>query len=589
MRPWTKVGLSLSGLFYRKLWAKIAIMLIIVVTIPVALLGFLLINTSQEAVRNSVLSNHKEIAVRAAEEIGLFVKRPDDILKATAAMLEVVYPAPWKQETVLVELVLNRPVFMRVSSVDLSGEELAGSELGSKSSWLYIKEALDKVKNGRDYISDVMILDNHTPYITMAVPIRKMGKVVGGLIADVNLRGMWTIIDNIRVQTTGRAFLVSGNGTLIAHHDKKLVMMNKNLKGIPYIQSVLDGLIESVETEDQAGKKWIVSYAPVPYLGWGFILRQEQDEAYLFSRIMKMQSWMIVILGELIAIMVSVFMGRLLANPIKTLAARIKRVAEGDLGHKIEITRRDEIGGLIESFNNMSERLKRAKARERLSVIGETASWIAHELRNSLVSIKSFVQLFPRRHKEKEFIDRFSKLIPEEIVRWEHMLKELSDFSSNSELIIKNMDLGELLSGILEIMEEQFIQKRINVRYSPQTDSLYIRSDPDKLKQVFINLIINALNAMPEGGSLVISLYLRHENAEVVIADTGKGIPTDALGKVFEPFYTAEKGGMGLGLTISRKIVEQHGGVIDIESQINKGTTVIVKLPVEIKRRVETG
>lgn len=576
---WNKIRSFLSNLFLHKLWVKIALILIIVMTVPVALLGILLTNTSQEAVRNSVLSNHKEIAVRAAEEISLFIKRPEDILKTTAAMLEVVYPAPWKQETVLVELVLNRPIFMRVSSMDLKGEELAGSELTKDSKWPHFKEALDNALKGRDYVSNVMILDNHTPYLTMSVPIRKLGKVTGLLIADINLRGIWSIVDNIKVGKTGRAFLVSDNGILIAHQDKKRVMKNEDLNRELYIQSVLEGQTESVELNDATGKSWVVSYAPVSHMKWGFVLKQEQGEAYLFSKVMRMQSWTIIILSELIAIAVSIFMARLLARPIKTLAHRIRMVADGDFGHRIETARRDEIGRLIESFNEMSERLKKAKSRERLSAIGETASWIAHELRNSLVSIKSFVQLFPRRHKEKDFVDRFSKLIPEEVARWEHMLKELSDFSSNSELSMEEADLKDIMNGMLDIMEDRFIEKNINVRYGLDTESVCMSCDPDRLKQVFMNLIINSINAMPKGGSLIISLSSEGKNAEIRITDTGKGINPNALEKIFEPFYTTEKGGMGLGLTISRRIIEQHGGAIYAESETGKGTTVTVRLP----------
>ena len=120
-----KLKQALLNLFYRKLWVQIAIILVVIVTVPVVLLGILLINTSQEAVSNSVLNNHQQIVTRASEEIGLFIQGPQGILKSTSAILGVIYPASWKQETVLVELVLNQPIFMRIVSVDLSGKIIA--------------------------------------------------------------------------------------------------------------------------------------------------------------------------------------------------------------------------------------------------------------------------------------------------------------------------------------------------------------------------------------------------------------------------------------------------------------------------------
>ena len=576
----------------RKLWTQIAIILLIIVTIPVVLLGVFLIDTSQKAVKKSVLNNHKEIVTRAAQEIKLFVKQPRDLLNTTAAMLGVVYPAPWKQETVLVELALNQLIFMRVSSGDLSGREIANSELGRGLKWDYPKDALEGIKRRKTYVSNVKILDNHIPYLTMAVPIKKMGKIVGVLIADVNLRGMWEIVDNIRLDKTGRAFLVSNGGTLIAHQDKKKVLRNENLKGQKDVQSVLAGRTGAIELEDKFREKWISSYAPIPGLGWGIVLRQKQDEAYLFSKVMKTQSWIIIILSELAAILVSILIAKVVVRPIKTLVSGVKRVADGDLDHKIVMRRHDEIGELIRSFNDMTEKLKRAKARERLSAIGEAASGIAHELKNSLVPIKSFVQLFPQKHRDKKFVDRFSKLVPDEIKRWEYMLKELSDFSSHFELRTVETDVKELINNVLEVMREKFIEKKINVKCDAQNDNFRIKADPQKLKQVFMNLIINAINAMPEGGLLIVSMNLINSKSfpskaesspahiEVRVKDTGKGMSRDALEEIFEPFHTTKGGGMGLGLTISRRIVEQHGGSIDVESEIDVGTTFLVRLPV---------
>lgn len=582
---------SLLKFFYRKLWVRIAIILFAIVTIPIVLLGALLIDTSQKAVRNSVLNNYQQIAFRTAQEIGLFVKGPQDILNSTAAMLGVVYPAPWKQETILVELVLQQPILMRATSVDFSGNELASSEIGRGFSWDYPKEALESAAKGKSYVSKVSFLDNHTPFVTMAVPIKKMGRGIGVLISDVNLRGVWEIVDNIRIGKTGSVFLVSQEGTLIAHQDKKRVLRNENLKGRKEVQSVVMGRSAAIESEDKLEGKWIIAYAPIPGLGWGIVLRQKQDEAYLFSKVMKMQSWVIIILSELAVILVSIFMGRVLALPIKTLASRLKRVAAGDLEHKITVRMRDDIGELIRSFNEMTRKLKAAKERERLSAIGEAVTWITHELKNSFVSIKSFIQLFPRKHKDEKFMDTFSRLMPEETNRLERIFKELADFSSNYELKIVRTNINEIIDSVLEIMREAFIETKISIKYIPSSDNFYIEADPDRLRQVFTNLIINSINAMPSGGALIISIGLasgenlsRTAYVEVGIKDTGEGMTREAQEKIFEPFHTTKNGGMGLGLTISRRIVQEHGGNIRVESHPGEGTTFIVRLPIEIIR-----
>ncbi|MFH1867325.1 MAG: ATP-binding protein [Candidatus Omnitrophota bacterium] len=628
-----RTKLFLFNLFFRKLWVKLAVLFLAMVIIPLMIMGMLLISTSQKAVRSAVLYGHREIAVRAANEIGLFIKNPMDLMLTTASMLGAVYPAPWKQETILVELALNKPIFIKLSSANLDGKAIASSELGKTLDRDYSEDILNEIIKGSSYVSGVSIMDNHTPYITMAVPIKKMGKVVGILTAEVNLRGMWDIVDSIRISETGRVFLVSGDGTLIAHEDKKRVLRNENLSSEEDVKSVLDGNVNAIELKDRDGKWWISSYAPVADLGWGVILRQKRDEAYSFSKVMKAQSRTIIAVSVFMAIIISIFIARTLMKPIKSLVSGTKSIARGDLDHKLGVRRRDEIGELIRSFNDMTEQLKRAKARERLSAIGEAAAWIAHELKNSLVAIKSFVLLFPKKHNDEKFIHRFSSLVPDEIERWERMLKDLSGFSYQSELRIAETDAKTIIYNVLEIMREKFIENKIDVIYSPQDRNFHIPADQERLKQVFTNLFINAINAMPKGGSLNVYLYdpsgsfygyspprghpearraegshkilrrfapqdegskntensptphlytremARPEFIEVRIKDTGKGMSSEALEKIFEPFHTTNKHGMGLGLAISRRIIQQHGGDISVESEVDVGTTFIVRLP----------
>ena len=581
-----RIRVFFLNLFYRRLWARNVAILLSLAAIPVALLGVLLINTSQKAVRNSVLDNHKEIVARAAEEIGLFMKKPQDLLVSTASTFGALRPDPWKQETMLVGLVITHPIFMRVASLDLTGKETADSELGSHPRREYFKEALEEIAQGKTYVSKVKILDNHTPYITMGVPLKERGRISGALVAEVNLRDLWGIVDAIKIGNTGRAFLVSHEGVLIAHWDKKRVLNDENIKERPDIQSVLAGSTDAVEFRD-AGGKWISSYAPIPGFQWGVVLRQRQEEAYAFSEIMKLQAWMIIILSEILLIVASIFMAKALARPIKLLASRLKNMRAGGSDNRIETKRLDEIGELARSFNILAERLKTADSRERLSVIGEASTAIAHELKNSLVSIKSFIQLFPERHKDERFVATFNKLIPEELKRWERMFKELSDFSSYGELAIRKADPHEILGHILEMMERDFAEKKIEVRFDALPGGLRIMADPEKLKQVFMNLIINAVAAMPQGGLLTISESLFAERdtdalcpyVEIKIQDTGVGIPRHLLTKIFEPFQTTKKDAMGLGLAISRRVITQHGGSISVESEVGAGTTFMVRLP----------
>lgn len=571
--------------FYRKFWIQLALGLIIILSIVIALMGSLLINTSQLTVRNYVLNKHKEIIWRAAKEINLFLKSPLDLLDSSAAIIGILHSSPWQQETVLVELALNQPVLMRVSLFDLSGKLIAGSDLGANQTWNYDKQAIELIRKGKTYFSEVKFKNDRTPYLAAIVPVRVKGVINSALAADINLRGLWGIVDNIRLNSTGRAFLVSNNGIIIAHQDKKRVLKNENLQSDKDVSAVIQGKSEAVEIIDQEGKKWVSSYTPIEGTGWGIILRQQAQEAYLQSRIMQTQSWVIVILSEILAVLAGIIMARAFAKPVRVLMSRIKSSNNCEQGEKIKIKRYDEMGELIKVFNDLTEELKKAKSNEKLSDIGEAALWVAHELKNSLVSIKSFVQLFPVRHNDRDFVDKFSNLMPEEINRLEGMLKELSEFSQYRALNIEKVNIKDIIDSVLKIMEDKFVESKIKVQYYVKNHNLKIAADAKRLRQVFLNLVINAVNAMPEGGELTVSLDLENISGRphitAVIADTGVGIEPERLKSIFEPFRPVTVGRTGLGLAISKKIVKQHKGDIQAESRVGAGTNFTLKLPVQ--------
>ena len=565
---------------------QLAIILSIVISIPVVVMGFFLFNASRKAVNNSVLNNHEEIAVRAAQEIDLFFKRPEDVLTTTAAMLGSMNFDPWRQETMLVELALTHPVFMGVTSFDLSGNQIAGSNLGKFSIWRRDKDTLSRLLRGNTDISELKFKDGRTPYITMTVPVKSKNGIGSVLVADIDLRSLWDIVDAIRLGRTGRVFLVSKDGVLIAHPDKKRVIKNENLKGEKDVDYVLSGNTGAVELQDKEGKMWVSSYAPIGVTGWSVVLRQEQKEAYAFSRIMKIQSWIVIILSEILAVLSSLVMARFFANPIKALISRIKNTVNGGLEEKILVKRHDEIGELNQALNELTEELNKARTNARFSSIGETSVWVAHELKNSLVPIKSFVQLLSIKHKDGKFIDKFSNVVPEEIERCERLLKELSDFSLFYELRMSDADIKAVMSDVLKIMEDKLGGRDIKIQFFVSNDNFYGKVDSERLKRVFLNLIINAADAMPVGGILSVSMnvvnpaYLETAGCiEIKISDNGIGIPVGRLKNLFEPFRTTKKGGLGLGLTISRRIIEQHGGHIRVESQPDKGTVFTINLP----------
>jgi len=244
---------------------------------------------------------------------------------------------------------------------------------------------------------------------------------------------------------------------------------------------------------------------------------------------------------------------------------------------------------LYEEMREIEKNLHRA---DKLAALGILASSVAHEIRNPLVSIKTFTQLAPRKLNNPEFLDKFQTIIPEELERLESILNQLLNFGRPSQPQFRSSKIEEIIDSVLTLMNVELSKSNIEVIELYDRDMPEIMADGEQLKQVFMNIILNAIQAMPEGGNLRIITSLEREfvgsdSSEFVIIkfeDTGCGIPKEDLDNLFNPFFTTKSGGTGMGLSISRRIVEEHNGRINVESTVGKGTTFTIKLPLNCDR-----
>jgi two-component system nitrogen regulation sensor histidine kinase GlnL len=227
---------------------------------------------------------------------------------------------------------------------------------------------------------------------------------------------------------------------------------------------------------------------------------------------------------------------------------------------------------------------------DRLASLGTLAAGMAHEIKNPLVSIKTFTQLLPERYDDADFRDTFSSLVGGEVKRIDSIVNQLLRFSRPSKPILAPSSLHEILGNSLKLIQQQLHSKNIQLVSSFTLDSDRINADGDQLGQAFINFLLNAIESMPNGGTLTVTTLLppRNENTgnhpaptiRVSIQDTGSGITSENLSHVFDPFFTTKSQGTGLGLSVAHGIIQEHSGSIDIQSQVGQGTTFILTFPV---------
>ncbi|WP_406686026.1 ATP-binding protein [Rossellomorea vietnamensis] len=215
--------------------------------------------------------------------------------------------------------------------------------------------------------------------------------------------------------------------------------------------------------------------------------------------------------------------------------------------------------------------------KEKLSVVGELAAGIAHEIRNPLTSIKGFIQLL----EENEHVSgHYLKVMSSEMDRINQIVGELLILSKPQMREYQSFDMSDVLRYVVKVMGHEALLKGITLNIQLPSSPIHVFGDKNQCIQVFINIIKNAIESMDEG-EIDVDWKIRNESIHIIIEDEGTGIPPDRLKRLGEPFFTLKEKGMGLGLTISQKIIEDHKGSLQIDSEVNKGTRVEVTFPVE--------
>jgi len=298
-----------------------------------------------------------------------------------------------------------------------------------------------------------------------------------------------------------------------------------------------------------------------------------------------------------------------ISRPIATLASASDAIARGDFSQTLPVESADEIGSLTRTFNTMAHSLKerdeflKERTRlqltrsERLASIGRLAAGLAHEINNPLTGVLTFSHMLLRNAPENSQDREDIETIIDATTRCKQIVRGLLDFSRQSEPRKKLSDLNSVVRDALNLTQNQARISQVNVVEELDSDLPHLVIDASQIQQVAVNVIVNGIDAMPGGGRLTIRTCCIDENdckwVEARISDTGCGIPADNLEHVLDPFFTTKPTGQGtgLGLAIAYGIVTEHGGQINVSSEVDRGTTVAVRLPVtsEEQRSEEEG
>ena len=295
-------------------------------------------------------------------------------------------------------------------------------------------------------------------------------------------------------------------------------------------------------------------------------------------------------IGILLAIVASLWITSRISRPVERLAAAAKDVAAGNWDAHVEAASSDELGDLARSFNYMTQQL--CEQRERLVQSERVAAWrelarrLAHELKNPLFPLQLTVEnmIKARKLAPGEFDEIFREstdTLTAEIANLKNIIGRFSDFSKMPRPHLEEMDVADILRKVAALHEPVIAQHQPPIVFHCELPNapLPLTADPELLHRAISNLVLNAIDAMPQGGTLKLSAQARNSAVELRVSDTGTGMTPEECERLFTPYYTTKQHGTGLGLAIVQSIVSDHGGTIRVESTPGSGSTFIVELP----------
>ena len=578
----------------RHIATRFALLLGVAAVVPLLGYGMVSLVSLQRGTRESVVNGNENVAVRAAEEIRRYVFTNAELLKALAADLQDTGLDLRQQDQILKNYVLQFREFREITLFDEHGVMIASSRVG-KPRVVIPKDAQLSI-NGVA-MSPIRVDEDLLPTSIFAIRLTHLNQPAGWLAGEFSLEEMWRMVDQIRIGGHGFAMVIAAGGELVAHGDpdkKTLVAQTRNMSGHQLFAAArtrTDATPITQEYIDEDGRRQLGVAARIAQLGWTVVVEQPTREAYANATALARQLGIAISGALLVMITIGYFFGRSFINPILRLQRGTHDIAAGQLDARVSIRRDDELGDLGHAFNTMADRLvtlqEEVKRQERQAMFGRVAAGLVHDLSHPIQNIGNSTRLLMREDLDVESRDQFRRTIDRELQTLKRFMDDLRHVVKPKPIERFAMDINGPVSEIAESMLAEGERNGVTVDTQYGAGPLVIDGDRFALGRVFRNLITNAIQATEPGGRVTIATSRAGDQVQICVTDTGSGIPPERISAIFDDFVTTKRRGLGLGLAISKRIVEQLNGTIDVRSELGRGTAFTLRFPARDDRSAQ--
>ena len=564
--------------------ARLAVLVATAAVAPLLAYGVVSLQLLRSATNVSVTEEAETAAEHAAGEIEKYLDHNIDLLTAVASDLQYAGLTLDQQERILRNNVQAFPAYSELTLFDGNGRLDGLDPPASRRRWC--SAASGRCPRGRtsprsrstrrSFPSPRSRCSSNTP-----------GRPSPTSSGRLSLEELWRAVDKVRVGGRGHAVLVDGTGRLLAHGDPAMrasVARGEDLLWHPLIHPQPGATLAGVEryTTD-TGVEMLGVARPVGALGWRIIVEQRAVEAFALSTRLERFLVMTVLTGLALTLFIAVVWGRSFVRPLDALMRGTRSLAEGRLHDRVAIAGRDEFTELGRAFNSMADRLVTLQAeavrQERQATFGRIAAGLVHDLAHPIQNIGNNCRLMLQLYEDPQYRQDFRRMIDREFPAIRRLLEDLRNLARPIPLERFPVDVARLLQETAERISPIAAQAGLTVSVTAPASALAIEGDLFALGRVLQNLLQNALQATPPNGSVWLSTREADGRAVIEVGDTGCGIAAERLPHVFDDYVTTKRRGLGLGLAISRRIVEQLGGTIAVTSEVGKGSVFTLSFP----------
>lgn len=569
-----------------KIIYKVLLSMVFIASIPLAIYGFWSLKIADEEILLRTREIHLKSAGNLSIQINKYLSDIIENIKNGISYVNFFKLSKNSKEKVLNTLLHQIKVIKGIAVYEgrrIISSQKIGPFLNKRNYKRFIRGQKNKVRFSE--------LKSGTDPFYALIPLTR-NRFVSVVLTGKPLREM---IEKYTIGKKGGGFIYS-NGQVMGRAEPSLNIDEGRDKGV-FKASRLMG-----------------AYYIIPITKWFVGVFQPEEEVYATRKriVLPLLFWIGVSL--LVAGIIATFLSRGITEPIRKCSKGAEELAKQNLDVKININSKDEIGILARTFNYMASELKKAfeeikrwnlelekrveertrqlrEAHEQLvrsqkmAAVGTLGAGVAHELNNPLLGIIGFAQILLSRKKEGDPDYRALKKIETQAQKSAKIIQSLLSFTERqmAQIEFKPVNLNSTIEASLSLLESQLKSSGIETELSLSPNLPEIYGDFSRLQEVFVHLITNAKNAMPSGGRLELKTRVENGSVKVSVKDTGKGIPEKILPRIFEPFFTTKEewSGVGLGLAIVLRTVEDHKGKIDVKSEVGKGSTFSITFDIK--------